>query len=121
MLPSNNKKLQQVDTPWGRWEVLLEDEKYKVKRIIVLPGQRLSYQKHFRRSEHWVAVQGKGIVTLDSKKIVLTPGEAVDIPVGCAHRAANEEKIPFVFIEVQFGSYLGEDDIVRLEDSYGRA
>ena len=87
----------------------------------MLPGHKLSYQKHFRRSEHWVAVQGKGTITLDDKKISLTPGEAVDIPAGSAHRVANEEKVPFIFIEVQFGSYLGEDDIIRLENSYGRA
>jgi mannose-6-phosphate isomerase len=120
-LSSDPKKLQQADTPWGRWEVLLEEESYKVKRIIVLPGHRLSYQKHLRRSEHWIAVQGKGIITLDDKKVTLIPGEAVDISVGRAHRAANEEKVPFIFIEIQFGSYLGEDDIIRLEDSYGRA
>jgi len=119
-LPQKPEILQKVDTPWGRWEVLLEGKGYKVKRIIVHPGQKLSYQKHFRRSEHWIAVQGKGVVTLDGKKINLTPGKAVDIPIEAAHRAANEEKDPFVFIEVQFGSYLEEDDIVRLEDSYGR-
>jgi len=120
-LSSENKKSRHADPPWGRWEVLLEEESYKVKRIIVLPGHRLSYQKHARRSEHWIAVQGEGIITLDGREIRLTPGEAVVIPVGSAHRAANEGELPFVFIEVQLGSYLEEDDIIRLEDAYGRA
>lgn len=120
-MPIDPQKLPAVDTPWGRWEVLLEEKGYKVKRIIVLPGHRLSYQKHAQRAEHWVAVQGKGIITLNDQIIKLAPGEAVDIPPGSAHRAANEEETPFVFIEVQLGSYLGEDDITRLEDSYGRA
>jgi len=116
----SNKPLEQASPPWGRWEVLLEAEDYKVKRIIVSPGQMLSYQKHAHRSEHWVAVKGQGVITLDGRKVELRPGEAVDIPAGCAHRAANESREPFVFIEIQRGSYLGEDDIVRLEDSYGR-
>lgn len=119
MLPEENNP-RQAEPPWGRWEVLLEEDGYKVKRIMVLPGHQLSYQKHFQRSEHWVAVEGKGIITLDGQRIVLEPGDAVDIPVGSAHRAANEGETPFVFIEIQRGSYLGEDDIVRLEDSYGR-
>jgi len=110
-----------AEPPWGRWEVLLEENGYKVKRITVLPGHRLSYQKHFKRWEHWVAVRGSGVVTLEGKKILLEPGDSVDIPAGCAHRAANEKGEPFVFIEIQRGDYLGEDDIVRLEDSYGRA
>lgn len=107
--------------PWGKWEVLLSEPGYKVKRITVKPGQRLSYQKHARRLEHWVAVAGKGIVVLEGKEIILEPGAAVDIPAEAAHRAINPGTEPFVFIEVQRGSYLGEDDIIRLEDSYGRA
>jgi mannose-6-phosphate isomerase len=117
----NKEPLESAEPPWGKWEVLLSESGYKVKRITVKPGQRLSYQKHARRQEHWVAVEGKGIVVLDGKEIILEPGAAVDIPVDAAHRAINLGVGKFVFIEVQRGSYLGEDDIVRLEDSYGRA
>lgn len=113
--------LEAVVTPWGKWEVLLNEPAYKVKRIIVEPGHKLSYQKHSKRQEHWVAVAGKGLVILDGKEVTLRPGEAVDIPAQSAHRAINPGNEPFVFIEVQRGSYLGEDDIVRLEDCYGRA
>lgn len=120
-MAAGEKPLEQASPPWGRWEVLLEEKGYKVKRIIVLPGHQLSYQKHLYRWEHWVAVEGKGVITLDGREIILSPGDAVDIPAGSAHRAANRGEVPFVFIEVQRGSYLGEDDIVRLEDSYGRA
>ncbi|MDO9536544.1 MAG: phosphomannose isomerase type II C-terminal cupin domain [Bacillota bacterium] len=118
---SDTEKSLKASPPWGQWEVLLSEESYKVKRIIVLPGHRLSYQKHFHRSEHWVAVQGQGMITIDGQEIILNPGEAVDIPTESAHRAANRGDEPFIFIEVQRGSYLGEDDIVRLEDNYGRS
>ena len=117
----DKKILESAEPPWGKWEVLLSETGYKVKRITVKPGQRLSYQKHARRQEHWVAVEGKGIVVLNDEEIVLEPGAAVDIPAEAAHRAINPGTEPFVFIEVQRGSYLGEDDIVRLEDFYGRA
>jgi mannose-6-phosphate isomerase len=120
-LSEAEKSPRKATPPWGQWEVLLAEGKYKVKRIIVLPGHRLSYQKHAYRYEHWVAVQGQGVITLEGREIILNPGEAVDIPAEAAHRAANRGTEPFVFIEVQRGSYLGEDDIVRLEDSYGRA
>jgi mannose-6-phosphate isomerase len=116
------KKLREAAAPpWGKWEVLLSEPGYKVKRITVKPGQLLSYQKHARRLEHWVAVAGEGVVVLDGKEIILKPGAAVDISVEAAHRAINPGTEPFIFIEVQQGSYLEEDDIVRLEDSYGRA
>jgi mannose-6-phosphate isomerase len=117
----NKEPLESAEPPWGKWEVLLSESGYKVKRITVNLGQRLSYQKHTRRQEHWVAVEGKGIVVLDGKETILEPGAAVDIPAEAAHRAINPGIEPFVFIEIQRGSYLGEDDIVRLEDSYGRA
>jgi mannose-6-phosphate isomerase-like protein (cupin superfamily) len=117
-----NKELREAATPpWGKWEVLLSEPGYKVKRITVKSGQRLSYQKHAMRQEHWVAVAGEGIVVLDGNEIILKPGESVDILAGAAHRAINVGTEPFVFIEVQRGSYLGEDDIIRLEDNYGRA
>lgn len=120
-MPQNKSNLEQASPPWGRWEVILVEKGYQVKKITVLPGQMLSYQKHAHRDEHWFAVKGRGIITLDGREIPLNPGEAVDIPAGCAHRAANQDREPFVFIEIQRGGYLGEDDIVRLEDSYGRA
>src|SRR4029434_4706911 len=107
-------------TPWGKWEVLLDEADYKVKRITVLPEKRLSYQKHFKRQEHWIVVEGMGLVTLDGREIPLSAGEAIDIPMESAHRIANPGRVPLVFIEVQRGSYFGEDDIVRLQDDYGR-
>jgi len=107
--------------PWGTFNVLDEGETFKVKRIEVLPGKRLSYQKHSQRAEHWVVVQGEAKVTLDDRDIVVKTGEAIDIAVGSAHRVENEGDELLVFIEVQRGSYLGEDDIVRLQDDFGRA
>ncbi len=106
--------------PWGRWEVLLDEPSYKVKRITVNPGHRLSYQKHFKRKEHWFLVQGEATVTLDEQKVSLKAGEHIDIDYAVAHRIANQGTEPVVFIEVQQGSYFGEDDILRLEDDYGR-
>ena len=106
--------------PWGRWEVLLDEAGYKVKRITVNPGHRLSYQKHFKRKEHWFIVQGEAIVTLDERQVPLKAGEHIDIDYEVAHRITNQGNKPVVFIEVQQGSYFGEDDIIRLEDDYGR-
>ena len=106
--------------PWGTFTVLDEGEKFKVKRIEVLPGKRLSYQKHAKRAEHWVVVQGTAKVTLDDREIIVSTGEAIDIATGSAHRVENPGTDMLVFIEVQRGSYLGEDDIVRLQDVYNR-
>ena len=107
--------------PWGSFTVLDEGEKFKVKRIEVLPGKRLSYQKHSKRAEHWVVVHGTAKVTLDDREIIVSTGEAIDIATGSAHRVENPGTDMLVFIEVQRGSYLGEDDIVRLQDDFGRA
>ena len=107
--------------PWGTFTVLDEGEKFKVKRIEVLPGKRLSYQKHSKRAEHWVVVQGTAKVTLDDREIIVSTGDAIDIATGSAHRVENPGTDMLVFIEVQRGSYLGEDDIVRLQDDFGRA
>ena len=106
--------------PWGSYTVLEEDRGFKVKRIEVLPGKRLSYQKHAQRAEHWFVVEGTAKVTLDDEEITVRAGEAIDIPIGAAHRVENPDEGNLVFIEVQRGSYLGEDDIVRLQDDYGR-
>ena len=120
ILEKEKPRLRYANTPWGRWEVLLDAPDHKVKRITVNPDKRLSYQKHFKRREHWFVVSGEALVTLDGKDIPLTTGQSVDIPQEAAHRMANPGKTPLVFIETQTGSYFGEDDIVRLEDDYGR-
>ena len=106
--------------PWGTFTVLDEADGFKVKRIEVLPGKRLSYQKHAERAEHWVVVQGTAKVTLDDCDIVVEAGQAIDIAIGAAHRVENPGSETLVFIEVQRGGYLGEDDIVRLQDDFGR-
>lgn len=107
--------------PWGQYEVLLDEPTYKVKRITVLPGQRLSLQMHHRRAEHWTIVVGDADVTVNEDTFRLTPGEHVYIPLEAKHRVANPGTEPLVFIEVQSGSYTGEDDIVRFSDDYGRS
>jgi mannose-6-phosphate isomerase-like protein (cupin superfamily) len=109
------------ERPWGSYTVLDHGDGYQVKHIEVLPGKRLSYQKHAHRSEHWVVVQGQAIVTLDGQDRSLAQGDTVDVAVGAAHRIANPGDSRLVFIEVQRGDYLGEDDIVRLADDFGRA
>ena len=106
--------------PWGEYFVLADEITHKVKRIVVNPGQRLSLQLHHKRAEHWFAVQGAGTVTLGDTEIHFAAGAAVDIPIGIAHRVENNGTEPLVFIEVQHGTYFGEDDIVRLSDDYGR-
>ncbi len=107
--------------PWGTFTVLDEGDGFKVKRIEVLPGKRLSYQKHAQRAEHWIVVQGTAKVTLDDEEIDVPAGQAIDIALGAAHRVENADTELLVFIEVQRGAYLGEDDIVRLQDDFGRA
>ena len=107
--------------PWGSWHVLDEGEGFKVKRIVVDPGGRLSYQTHAHRAEHWVVVSGKATCVVDGERIVAGPGDCVDVALGQAHRISNEDDQTLVIIEVQRGSYTGEDDIVRLEDDYGRS
>jgi mannose-6-phosphate isomerase len=109
------------ERPWGSFTVLDEGEGFKVKRLEVLAGKRLSYQKHKRRAEHWFVVQGEAKITLDGEEIIKRVGEAVDIAIGKAHRVENPGDELLVFIEVQRGDYLGEDDIERLEDDFGRS
>jgi mannose-6-phosphate isomerase len=106
--------------PWGTYTVVDEGPSHKVKRIVVGPGMRLSYQVHGRRSEHWFVIRGSGIATLDDRQIQVGPGVAIDVPRGLAHRIENVGSDDLVFIEVQHGDYFGEDDIVRLEDDFGR-
>lgn len=107
--------------PWGAFVVLDDGPAAKVKRITVLPGQRLSYQLHHHRAEIWTVVDGTATVTIDGIDHTVRAGEVIAIPTGTAHRVRNDGGAPLVFIEVQTGSYFGEDDIVRLEDDYGRA
>jgi mannose-6-phosphate isomerase-like protein (cupin superfamily) len=107
--------------PWGSYTVLDEGEQYKVKRLEILPGQRLSYQKHRQRTEHWMVVQGTARVTLEGHERTVEPGGTVEVPLGTAHRLANPGGALLILIEIQRGRYLGEDDIIRLQDDYGRA
>ncbi len=109
------------ERPWGAYSVLTEGSDFKVKSIEVHPAHRLSYQRHAHRAEHWFVVAGEGVVTLDGEQVPVRRGDAVDVPVGTAHRIHNTGPDPLIFIEVQTGGYLGEDDIVRLEDDYGRS
>ena len=106
--------------PWGSFTVLDETPRYKVKRIEVFHEKRLSYQRHEHRSEHWMVVAGTAKVTLDGRDMILESGQTVDIPARSAHRIENVGNVPMVFIEIQTGSYFGEDDIERLQDDYGR-
>lgn len=108
------------DRPWGHYVVLSDGPDFRIKTISVLPGKRLSYQRHSRRSEHWFVVKGTGLVTLDGAVLPVGPGQAVDVPVGTPHRIENTGEDLLVFVEVQHGDYFGEDDIVRLEDDFGR-
>jgi mannose-6-phosphate isomerase len=106
--------------PWGYYQILSDAPDHKVKRIVVEPGGILSLQRHQRRSEHWYAVSGDGVATIDGKPVSLTVGKAVDIPQAATHRLENTSDKNLVIIEVQTGTYFGEDDIERLEDKYGR-
>lgn len=107
--------------PWGFYESLIQGERFQVKRIVVYSGRQLSLQSHYHRAEHWVVVNGTARVTRDREVMILRENESVYLPLGCVHRLENPGKIDLVLIEVQVGSYLGEDDIVRYEDTYGRA
>lgn len=106
--------------PWGGFSTLEEGPGYKVKRLVVEPGHRFSLQKHRHRAEHWVVVAGSPRVLINGRARRLKPRDSVTVPRGAWHRAENPGRVPVVIIEVQHGSYLGEDDIVRREDDYGR-
>jgi mannose-1-phosphate guanylyltransferase/mannose-6-phosphate isomerase len=109
-----------VYRPWGYYQAIDNGSRYQVKRIVVKPNAMLSLQKHSHRSEHWVVVRGTAEVTMGSEILTVHENESTYIPIGSVHRLANPGKIPLELIEVQVGSYLGEDDIVRLTDQYGR-
>lgn len=106
--------------PWGSYTLLEEGERYKIKRLTVLPGKKLSLQMHYHRSEHWVVVRGTAKVVVGDKELLLRPGESTFIPAGVKHRLENPGKVLLEVIETQIGEYLGEDDIVRFEDDFGR-
>ncbi|TXM85512.1 MULTISPECIES: cupin domain-containing protein, partial [unclassified Methylobacterium] len=106
--------------PWGWYQRVDIGERFQVKRIMVTPGGRLSLQKHHHRAEHWVVVKGTAEVTLGERLVLVHENEAVYLPIGSLHRLTNPGRIPLELIEVQVGSYTGEDDIIRVEDVYGR-
>jgi mannose-1-phosphate guanylyltransferase/mannose-6-phosphate isomerase len=112
---------RKVYRPWGWYDSIDEAERFKVKRIQVKPGASLSLQKHHHRAEHWIVVKGTAEVTCGDKVTLLAENQSIYIPLGEVHRLANPGNIPLEIIEVQTGSYLGEDDIVRFEDTYGRS
>jgi mannose-1-phosphate guanylyltransferase/mannose-6-phosphate isomerase len=109
-----------VHRPWGWYQTMDLGDRFRVKRIMVKPGRKLSLQKHHHRAEHWVVVKGTAEVTRDSEVILLRENESVYLPLGCMHRLANPGMIPVEIVEVQTGAYLEEDDIVRVEDDFGR-
>jgi len=106
--------------PWGRYEILSESESHKVKTIWVNPGKRLSYQRHEKRAEHWFIVQGQAKITLNGDSFEMSAGDSIDIEIGDLHRIENIGSSDVIFIEVQTGTYFGEDDIERIEDDFGR-
>ena len=109
-----------VHRPWGTYATLRQEDGYQVKRITVAPGQKLSLQYHHKRAEHWVVTQGQAIIQVGDEEFSTSPGDYRYIPLGEKHRLTNIGETELVLIEVQVGSYLGEDDIVRLDDVYGR-
>ena len=112
--------IESEERPWGRFFVLHDEPKYKLKRNEVNPGERLSYQYHLKRSETWIIVEGVGTITLDGEVKDYHSGQTILIPQGTKHRIENKGLKKVVFIEVQTGSYFGEDDIIRIEDDYNR-
>ena len=112
---------RQIYRPWGYYQTLHAGDRFQVKRLTVKPGGKLSLQKHFHRAEHWVVVNGTALVTRGEEQMLLQENESVYLPLGCVHRLENPGKVPLNLIEVQSGAYLGEDDIVRIEDAFGRA
>ena len=109
------------DRPWGSWHVIDVNPGYKIKRIHVNPGSRLSLQSHEHRSEHWVVVQGEATCEVDGVVSVVKHDQSIDVPLGAKHRLGNQGSVELVIVEVQLGNYTGEDDISRFEDDYGRS
>ena len=107
--------------PWGEYYILADEEDHKVKRLVINPGKRFSYQRHQRRSEDWIVVSGRARFTLDDKDTEHGPGEVLHVPLRAKHRLECVSRAPLVVIEVQLGDYFGEDDIERFEDDFGRS
>jgi mannose-6-phosphate isomerase-like protein (cupin superfamily) len=118
--PSKSIPGMVVNRPWGSYESIGAGSRYQVKRITVEPGAKLSLQMHHHRAEHWIVVAGTALVTCQDDSFLLQEGDSTFIPLAGKHRLENPGKLVLQLIEVQYGSYLGEDDIVRFEDSYGR-
>ena len=114
------QRLEHSTRPWGEYQVLYDGDDCKVKKITVNPGQRLSLQYHFKRREQWTVITGELTVIIDNNRLTVFEGRSIFIPLGAVHRAWNRTDKPVSFIEVQTGSYFGEDDIVRVEDDYNR-
>jgi len=112
---------RKVHRPWGWYDSIDAGPRFQVKRILVKPGASLSLQMHHHRAEHWIVVSGTAEVTVGDKVVLLSENQSTYIPLGQTHRLANPGKVPLEIVEVQSGSYLGEDDIVRFEDTYGRS
>ena len=117
---NNPNNLEMSHRPWGDYIVLADEPDHKVKRITVLPGKRLSLQRHRRRMEHWHFLHGQGVITLGDQEIAVAPGSTADIPPLTLHRISNTGSEPLVLIEIQRGDYFGEDDIERFDDDFGR-
>ena len=109
------------ERPWGNYLKFFQEPGVWVKRVEVKPGARLSLQKHAKRSEKWIVVRGRGVAVVDGREISVVPGTVVDVPLGAAHRIGNTGGEPLIFVEVATGSYLGEDDITRIQDDYSRS
>lgn len=120
MTIQRGKILQKETRPWGKYEVFLREPGVQVKRIEVKPGFRFSLQKHNRRDEKWIVLSGKGVATIGRKSTLVKAGSFLNVPRGLIHRMHSRGARPLIFIEVQFGHYLGEDDIIRLADDFGR-
>ena len=119
-ITTRTETIERTERPWGWYETVSEAPGNKVKRIRVHPGQQLSLQKHHQRAEHWVVVLGTAQIIVGERVLELAAGQHVNIALGEVHRLTNKTELPVEIVEVQFGNYLGEDDIVRLQDDYGR-
>jgi mannose-6-phosphate isomerase len=113
--------VESEERPWGSWHVIEVADGYKIKRIHVKPGGRLSLQSHERRSEHWVVIQGEATCEVDGVVSTVRHDQSIDVPLGAKHRLGNQGTEEVVIVEVQLGDYTGEDDICRYEDDYGRS
>jgi mannose-6-phosphate isomerase-like protein (cupin superfamily) len=118
--PQNTESTTQEERPWGSFEVLKSEEHFKAKVMRVMPGQQISYQSHTKREEHWVIIKGSGLVILNNQNIIVKKGQYIHVPLGSKHRIRNTGHEVLEFVEVQLGTYFGEDDIVSYEDDYQR-